>query len=421
MYKSATASLDELVRIAKGKLTENSAIPKIGWLPVINTDTLRSRNKLWAEPLGSTLCQKNDVLILWDGERSGLCAFGYEGVLGSTFSRISVIDSEELDPEYLYRFLDWKFLWIQNQRTGTGVPHVPKNLGKLLQVRYPGIWYQKKIAKILSTCDEVLEKTEAAIAKYEAIKKGLMHDLFTRGIDLKTGELRPKYEDAPELYKESELGMIPKEWEVCCIKDVCMVKGGKRLPAGEEFSNSPTEFPYIRVSDMKNGSVETSDLVFVKPEIEPIIRNYKISSNDLYITIAGTLGNVGVIPQSLDQAQLTENAAKLVIADNQVDKEYLLYFFQSPLYYPQLFREIGVGGGVPKLALHRIEGMSVPRLSNKEQLIIKAKAKTVDTLIRTEKLELAKMFQIKSGLMQDLLTGNVEVKVDQEKMELDEA
>ena len=60
----------------------------------------------------------------------------------------------------------------------------------------------------------MIEKTEAAIAKYQALKQGMMHDLFTRGIDVKTGKLRPSYQDAPELYQESDLGMIPKDWEV---------------------------------------------------------------------------------------------------------------------------------------------------------------------------------------------------------------
>ena len=59
-----------------------------------------------------------------------------------------------------------------------------------------------------------MEQTEAAIAKYQALKQGMLHDLFTRGIDMETGQLRPSYKDAPELYKKTELGFVPKEWEV---------------------------------------------------------------------------------------------------------------------------------------------------------------------------------------------------------------
>jgi type I restriction enzyme S subunit len=95
---------------------------------------------------------------------------------------------------------------------------------KVFYLHYPHS-PNKKIAKILSTCDEVIEKTEAAIAKYKAIKQGMMHDLFTRGIDTATGKIRPSYQEASELYKESALGMIPKEWEVKRLEDVVVRKG----------------------------------------------------------------------------------------------------------------------------------------------------------------------------------------------------
>jgi type I restriction enzyme, S subunit len=97
-------------------------------------------------------------------------------------------------------------------------------------------------------------------------------------------------------------------WENVKLGEIAEIKGGKRLPAGEQFSEEVTPFPYVRVTDMVNGTIDDSDLVYVKPTIEPLIRRYKISSQDLYVTIAGTLGQFGRIPEHLDGAQLTENA-----------------------------------------------------------------------------------------------------------------
>jgi type I restriction enzyme S subunit len=74
-----------------------------------------------------------------------------------------------------------------------------------LTFQIPTLLEQHKITQILITTETVIEKTQDAIAKYNAIKQGMLHDLFTRGIDVKTGKLRPRYEDAPELYKESKL------------------------------------------------------------------------------------------------------------------------------------------------------------------------------------------------------------------------
>ena len=61
--------------------------------------------------------------------------------------------------------------------------------------------------------DDLIERTEALIAKYRAIKQGLMHDLLTRGVDA-SGRLRPPREEAPGLYRESAVGWVPREWEV---------------------------------------------------------------------------------------------------------------------------------------------------------------------------------------------------------------
>ena len=71
---------------------------------------------------------------------------------------------------------------------------------------------QRKIARILSTVDDLIERTEALIAKYRAIKQGLMHDLLTRGVDARPA--RPPREEAPGLYRESAVGWVPREWEM---------------------------------------------------------------------------------------------------------------------------------------------------------------------------------------------------------------
>jgi restriction endonuclease S subunit len=80
--------------------------------------------------------------------------------------------------------------------------------------------HQQKIAKILSTLDNVIEKTESTIAKYQAIKKGLIHDLFTRGIDVNTEKLRSTSQEALALYKKSVLGLVARDWDVDTLENI---------------------------------------------------------------------------------------------------------------------------------------------------------------------------------------------------------
>ena len=200
------------------------------------------------------------------------------------------------------------------------------------------------------------------------------------------------------------------EWKEKSIESLCKVKGGKRLPAGKEFADGVTQFPYLRVTDMGNGSINQKSLVYVKPEIEPFIRNYKISKDDIYVTIAGTLGLFGTIPDNLDKAQLTENAAKLCEIDNtEINKIFLKYYLNSNYIQSQIWREIGVGGGVPKLALFRIEKLKVKYPERQIQDNIAHILTTCDTVIEQTQSAIAKYKAIKQGLLHDLFTRGLDI------------
>ena len=116
---------------------------------------------------------------------------------------------------FFYAMKRWED-YLKGQTSGSGIPHVDKEvLGKLKLVNFPGN-EQSKIAEILSTLDQAIEQTEALIAKQQRIKTGLMQDLLTRGID-EHGQLRTEQTHA---FKDSPLGRIPVEWEVEFIRNL---------------------------------------------------------------------------------------------------------------------------------------------------------------------------------------------------------
>jgi len=145
------------------------------------------------------------------------------------------------------------------------------------------------------------------------------------------------------------------------------VRGGKRLPRGESLVTYPTPFPYIRVSDMKAHSVDMGSIQYVPEHIHPQIAQYTIGSEDVYVTIAGTIGYAGRIPAELHGANLTENAAKIVLYNKtQVLADYLVYAIQSPQVQEQ-FNQKQTVTAQPKLALHRIASTELPLLPPGEQ------------------------------------------------------
>lgn len=199
-------------------------------------------------------------------------------------------------------------------------------------------------------------------------------------------------------------------WKDYSVKDICKVKGGKRLPAGKTFADGWTPYPYLRVTDMVNSTIDTSRLVYVTKEIERHITNYKISKDDIYVTIAGTLGNFGTIPSELDNAQLTENAAKITGIDYDIhDKNFLKFYFNSNEVQHQIRREFGIGGGVPKLALHRIEKIRLYLPNKKIQRKIAHILSTCDAVIEKTEAAIGKYQAIKQGMMHDLFTRGIDL------------
>ena len=124
-----------------------------------------------------------------------------------------------------------------------------------IKILIPSYTEQRQIACILSTADAVIEKTQAAIAKYKAIKQGLLQDLFTRGIDLNTNKLRPRYEDAPNLYKESKLGLIPVEWnEKVFGEEVDLIHGHQF----RDYDFTEFGIPVVKIGQVKPENVDLS-------------------------------------------------------------------------------------------------------------------------------------------------------------------
>jgi type I restriction enzyme S subunit len=266
------------------------------------------------------------------------------------------------------------------------------NLGKI-EIPIPPLPEQQKIAEILSTVDAKIEIIDQQITETQELKKGLMQQLLTKGI----GHTE---------FKDSVLGKIPKSWEVVKISKVADVKGGKRIPKGESLTEEKTSHPYIRVADMFMGGVSLEKILYVPENIFPIIKKYTISKDDLFISVAGTLGIVGEIPNELDGANLTENADKL--SNIKISKLFLLQVLLSPIIQTAIERE-KTNNAQPKLALAKIRSFEIPKPSKEEQLKIAEILSTTDKKLEVLSEKKTTYQELKQGLMQQLLTGKVRV------------
>jgi type I restriction enzyme, S subunit len=196
--------------------------------------------------------------------------------------------------------------------------------------------------------------------------------------------------------KETKNDSLPNGWIAYKLGDLVEVKGGKRLPKGSNFSSQPTKYPYIRIANFQNNSVKVDSLKYITEEDHTQIMRYIINKEDIYISIAGTIGVVGTVPEELDGANLTENASRLIIKEKEIiDKSYLVFFLSSQ----SVQREISIRTtktSQPKLALMRIKDIPVvvPPLLEQQQIAQKLsrikKAKEESAIVLDSLKELKK-------------------------------
>lgn len=151
---------------------------------------------------------------------------------------------------------------------------------------------------------------------------------------------------------------IPNSWATEYIGNIATTSGGKRLPLGCNYSDQPTNHPYIRVTDFENMTINSNNLKYLDEETSRKISRYTISSNDVYISIAGTIGIAGNIPKLFDGANLTENAAKIT-PHGSVYYKYLAYYLNSEDAQKQII-DYTISTTQPKLALNKIKKIIIP-------------------------------------------------------------
>ena len=221
-----------------------------------------------------------------------------------------------------------------------------------------------------------------------------------------------KQKPLPEITEDEIPFAIPENWKWVRLGEITSIKGGKRIPVGKKLTTVNTGYKYIRVADMKNGTVIDTDIHYIDEEIYKKISSYTISKNDVYITCAGTIGRIGIVPDFFDGANLTENADKIILYF--INKLWLCYALNSEAIQNQI-RNVTTKVGQPKLAIKRIENMIIPLPPLAEQKRIVEKLDNVlanidELKASEEKLSiLQKNFpdKLKKSILQSAIQGKL--------------
>ena len=287
---------------------------------------------------------------------------------------------------------------ISNIATGTSgsMKNISKNVFKDLIIHIPPIDEQQKIAGILSTVDVQIEQTEGLIEKTKELKKGIMQRLLTKGI-------------VHTEFKETEVGVIPKEWEVKLLKDI-----SENITIG--LVKTMTKYyvdngvPLIRNSDIKENKILNKHMVYLDKQFALENKEKMMRKGDIVTVHTGDIGTSGIIEEKLVGAHgfATLNTT---VNKNIVDEHYLCWYFNSEIFKKQAY-SFSTGDGRNNLNLKDfVNTLIIVPNKVKEQKHIADIISSVDEKIEQYEVKKQKLQLMKQGLMQKLLTGKIRVKV----------
>ncbi|MGX9257059.1 restriction endonuclease subunit S [Pantoea ananatis] len=328
----------------------------------------------------------------------GLGAFkAKEGVSNTVFLKHAV----ELNSGYLHR-----------RSQGSTFAAVSTDDVRTIPVPVFELKKQQKIAAILTVIDTTIEKTEALIAKYQQIRIGLMHDLFTRGV-LPDGELRPMYSQAPELYMETESGWIPREWQYELLDNLAS-RGSGHTPNKDHSEYWNGGVKWVSLAD----SYRLDQLYISDTDLKISYRGIQNSSAVLHpagIVILSRDAGVGKSAITTEPMAVSQHFMCWK-CDKKMNNYFLYYWLQ---YNKRTFENIAMGSTILTIGLPYFKRLKIAcPINMDEQLAIASKLRAVDSRLFALQADLKKKRHQKIGLMQDLLTGKVPVKVEEPNTEV---
>jgi len=304
---------------------------------------------------------------------------------------------EEILPYYLLHTLFSKMVIAQCNRMMVGGQYPALNQSQVadLKILLPPISEQKKIAKILSTVDDAIQKVNDAIAKTRRLKKGMMQEFLTKCI-------------GHERFKDTKIGRIPEEWEVVSLGDLTKVLVGYVGGISEFYVTEGEKIPLLSTTNISENGIKLEDLKYVIPEFHKRNKKSQIFPGDIIIARHGISGSAAVIPDNLKEAQCLNTV--IVRNSEKFESEFIGYLFNFKSVRDRLtgWKSGSVQGVVNTKILEKFK---VPLPPLREQRSIAEIIGTIDKKLKLERERKEKLERIKIGLMNDLLTGRKRVKL----------
>jgi len=305
---------------------------------------------------------------------------------------IAILRSENVDLEYLYYSLNQIKTSLYKYLRTTTQKNLNAKIVKNLKIPIPPLVEQRKIARILSCVDEAIQKTDEVLEKAEMLKRGLMQRLLTRGV----GHTE---------FKETKVGKIPAEWEAVRIKNVTL-EHKQGFYTNQPYSQTGVKL--VRISDLLSPELSYKTMPHLNVD-DKIFCQFKVYRGDFLIARSGAIGTYGIVTEDTP-AIFGSYIIRFRLDSSRIDNRFFGYFYESDFAAGQLLR-IRQGATNININAYNIKTMKIPLPPLSEQRKITSILSAVDMKRDYERRNKDRLVELKKGLMQVLLTGEVRVKV----------
>lgn len=269
---------------------------------------------------------------------------------------------------------------------------------KPIEVRLPPRAIQVRIAKILASVDDAIEATRAVIDQSRRLKDSLLAVLLTNGL--------PGRHSA--FTTNGKTGRVPSDWVLKTLDELVTTDRpicyGILMP-GRGHKNG---VPVIKVKDIRDGKVDESQLLLTSPAIDEEFRRSRLQTGDLLITIRGTTGRVAIVPDSLDAANITQDTARVSIADETI-RDFVYYALQTRQLQDQIAHNT-IGQAVKGINLEEVRKLTIAIPTPNECRLIVQMFHSIELRLNTESDYFVELSKLKNALSQGLLTGRIPVQ-----------
>ncbi len=304
-------------------------------------------------------------------------------ICSSLYEVFYVHRTDLLLPHYLELIIRQKWFTRYCEFLGQGSAREYCRFGNIseIEIEFPPIEEQQKIVEYNTAIENRIALKQKINDNLEATAQSLFQEQFAA------------------FYNENEL---PDGYSIATLDSLCSIKGGKRLPADGELLDTPTAHPYIRVRDLGSNRYVclTNQFQYIDEETHSAISRYIVNTNDIVISIVGTIGLIGKIHTSLNNANLTENCVKLANI-HTVTPDYLYY----TLCYKKQIKEIElltVGAVQSKLPMYNIQSMKILVPPTEVIEDFQHKFDIFNEQIEANTIEIQRLYELQSVLLAKL-------------------